>query len=89
MTTICVFTMSGCQYCEEFKGILKKENLSYEEYDVDDNEYWWNQVVNQIGDENLPTVFIRNENGSLGVLLMPDINVESHEDMLEKIKENI
>jgi len=37
MTTICVFTMSGCQYCEEFKGILKKENLSYEEYDVDDN----------------------------------------------------
>ena len=31
MTTICVFTMSGCQYCEEFKGILKKENLSYEE----------------------------------------------------------
>ncbi len=71
------------------KEILKKENLSYQEYDVDDNEYLWDQIVNQIGDENLPTVFIRNENESSGVLLMPDINVESQEEMLEKIKENI
>ena len=63
--------------------------LSYQEYDVDDDEYLWKQIVNQIGDENLPTVFIRNEDESLGVLLMPDINVESQEDMLEKIKESI
>ena len=81
--------MKGCQYCDEFKEILKKENLSYQEYDVDDDEYLWEQIVNQIGDENLPTVFIRNEDDSLGVLLMPDINVESQEDMLEKIKESI
>tara|TARA_B110000444_G_scaffold259985_1_gene305440 strand:- start:1230 stop:1499 length:270 start_codon:yes stop_codon:yes gene_type:complete len=89
MSTVCLFTMKGCQYCDEFKEILKKENLSYQEYDVDDDEYLWKQIVNQIGDENLPTVFIRNEDESLGVLLMPDINVESQEDMLEKIKESI
>ena len=89
MTTICVFTMRGCSYCDEFKEILKKENLGYQEYDVDDNQYLWGQVVNQVGEENLPTVFIRNEKDSLGVLLMPDINVESQEEMLEKIKENI
>ena len=89
MSTVCLFTMKGCQYCDEFKEILKKENLSYQEYDVDDDEYLWKQIVNQIGDENLPTAFIRNEDESLGVLLMPDINVESQEDMLEKIKESI
>lgn len=81
--------MRGCQYCNDFREILKKENLSYQEYDVDENKYLWDQIVNQIGDENLPTVFIRNENESLGVLLMPDVNVESHEEMLEKIKESI
>jgi len=89
MKTICLFTMKGCQYCKDFKDILKKEGLNYDEYDVDENPDLWNQIVQQVDEENLPTVFIRDNKVNSGVFFMSGLNVETPDEMLKKIKENL
>ena len=44
---VCVFTLKGCSHCENLKERLSKENVQYEEYDIDEHSFLWGQIIEQ------------------------------------------
>jgi glutaredoxin len=88
MITVCLFTMSGCPHCKQLKERLQKERMEYVEYPIEDNQALWVQIVSELKHELLPTVFLKNDQNSSGIVLMPNITVQSEDEMIQKIKEN-
>lgn len=88
MITVCLFTMLGCPYCKQLKERLQKEGVEYVEYPIEDNQALWIQIVSELKHELLPTVFLKNDQNSSGIVLMPNITVQSEDEMIQKIKEN-
>ena len=89
MITVCLFTMLGCPHCKQLKERLQKEGIEYVEYPIEDNQALWIQIVSELKHELLPTVFLKNDQNSSGIVLMPNITVQSEDEMIRKIKENI
>lgn len=89
MITVCVFTMNGCPHCKQLKDRLTKEQIEFVEYPIEDHQALWLQIVSQLKHELLPTVFLKNDINSSGIVLMPNITVKSEDDMIENIKKNI
>jgi glutaredoxin len=89
MNTVCVFTMKGCPYCESLKKRLSSMDILFEEYDVDDNPILWGQITNELKDDSLPTVFIREPDTPQGMVFMPDVNVFDQDDLIKKILDNL
>ena len=89
MITVCVFTMNGCPHCKQLKERLRKEGIEFVEYPIEDHQVLWLQIVGQLKEELLPTVFLKNDQNSSGIVLMPNITVQTEEEMIQKIKENI
>ena len=86
---VCVFTLKGCSHCENLKDRLSKENVQYEEYDIDEHSFLWGQIIEQTKMDTVPTVFFRNEEKRKGVLLMPGLNVDDEDHFIEQILHNI
>ena len=86
---VCVFTLKGCSHCENLKERLSKENIQYEEYDIDEHSFLWGQIIEQTKMDTLPTVFFRNEEKRKGILLMPGLNVDDEDHFIEQILHNI
>ena len=88
MITVCVFTLEGCPYCDDLKSRLQKEGIEYVEYSIEEHKNLWDQIVNKLNHDFLPTVFLKNNENRSGVVLMPNITVENEDDMIQKIREN-
>jgi glutaredoxin len=80
--------MLGCPHCKQLKERLQKEGVEYVEYPIEDNQALWIQIVSELKHELLPTVFLKNDQNSSGIVLMPNITVQSEDEMIQKIKEN-
>ena len=89
MVTVCVFTMKGCPHCKQLKDRLTKEDIDFVEYNVDEHQALWLQIVSQLKNELLPTVFLKNDETYSGIVLMPNITVKDEDDMVQKIIENL
>lgn len=63
---IFVFTLDGCSHCTSLKKRLDENSIPYKEIEITVNENIWNQVVNQTGYDNVPTVYIQKENSESG-----------------------
>ena len=42
-----------------------------------------------MGEINYPTIFIKRKNSNDGVILIPGVNVDDEDEMIEKIKKNM
>ena len=89
MGQICVFTLPGCEYCYNLKRDLKKLSIPFIECSIVEFKEIWDQIVEQVKDDALPTVYIKTEGMDQGPLYMPGFNVFSEEEMIEKIKSHI
>lgn len=87
--SVCIFTLSGCSHCNKLKKRLDSENIKFIEYDSDENESLIDQIVKQMGEINYPTIFIRRKSSSEGIILIPGVNVDDEDEMIEKIKKNM
>jgi glutaredoxin len=87
--SVCVFTLSGCSHCTKLKKRLKSENIKFEEFNSDKHELLIEQIENQMGEINYPTVFIRRHDSTEGIILIPGINVDDEDEMIQKIRKNI
>ena len=86
MNNIIVFTLDGCHHCKELKKKLIAEKIEFQEIEVTMNNQIWDEVVKQTGHNALPTVYISLDMGDEGPVFVPERDYESHEDLIEKIK---
>ena len=89
MTQICVFTMYGCEHCYLLKKKLRELGIDFYECPTTDFKEIWDQVVEQVNDDAVPTVYIKTDGSDEGPIYMPGYNVFSEDEMIEKIKSHI
>jgi glutaredoxin len=89
MNSIVIFTLNGCSHCQSLKQKLKEISIDFTEIEVNANEDIWKQVVNQTGEDVLPTVFIKKENDENGPVYVPGRDFQSEDEIVEIIKSYI
>jgi glutaredoxin len=86
---IVLFTLNGCEHCSSLKNRLKNLSIPYEEIDVELNEQIWGQVVDQTGEDSVPTTFIIGEDDDLGTIFVPGVDYETEDEIVEIIKSHV
>lgn len=83
---VCLFTLNGCAYCVALKDELKKHNIPYTEYEVNEYKETYDQILAVTKEDALPTIYMQNPDTGMGPIFVPDRDFESPEEALEKIK---
>lgn len=88
MKKVYVFSSLKCKACNKLKNLLFKNNISYNEIDVDLPRYelLWNEVSAQANSIALPMIFIQDENQSDGIIYIANKDWKTHEEVIEIIK---
>ena len=87
--SIVLFTLKGCDHCNDLKTRLNKLNIQYQEIEINQNKELWNQVVSQTGHNVLPTVFISENKTDEGLVYVPGRDYQSQDEIIEIIKKHI
>jgi glutaredoxin len=89
MTNIVLFTLKGCDHCNDLKIRLNETHIRYQEIEINQNKELWNQVVSQTGHNVLPTVFIAENETDEGLVYVPGRDYQSQDEIIEIIKKHI
>lgn len=85
---IYLFTMYGCEHCDETKKRLVEENLNFIDLDIGIYQTQWNEVVEKTGFNVVPTLLIREDEETSRVFL-PNVDFKDIESIIEIVKENL
>jgi glutaredoxin len=86
--TIVIFTLNGCSHCHSLKERLDEINIPYLDVEITQNEKIWEQVVEQTGEDLIPTVFIKQSDSDDGYIYIPGKDFQSEDEIVEKIKKH-
>ena len=86
---IVIFTLNGCHHCTELKELMNNSSIPYTEIEIESNQKLWDQVINQTGDNALPTVFISLEEGDEGPVFVAGRDFTDKEPFIEILKNYI
>jgi hypothetical protein len=71
------------------KDELRKENIEFSEYEVNDNKDAYDQILAATKLDILPTVYLQNIETGSGPILVAGRDFFSKEEAIEKIKKYI
>ena len=86
---VILFTMNGCDHCQDLKKELNKLKISFNEIEISNNKKVWDQVVQQTGDNVVPTIYITKENTGEGVVFIPGKDFNNRDEGIDLIKKYI
>lgn len=86
---IIVFTLDGCEHCQELKTKLKENNIIFREIETTKNKYIWEQMIEQTGFDHIPSIFIKRGNTNTGPIYIPGRDFNSFDEIIDIIKNYI
>jgi glutaredoxin len=86
---VIIFTMNGCGHCHDLKKELNKLKISFNEIDISNNKKIWDQVIQQTGDNVVPTIYITEKNTDKGVVFIPGKDFNNKDEGINLIKKYI
>ena len=89
MKEIAIFTLNGCFHCTELKNKLRKQSIFFHDVEITKNRKLWKKIIDQTGDERVPTVFIPNNKYGNGLVYTPGRDFQDIDEIIEIIKNNI
>jgi glutaredoxin len=84
--TIFLYTMYGCPYCSEVKGLLNNEGIEYTERDCDEYEMQYEILKSNTDNDYVPAFEIRDDEKMTKRFLVPERDFEELSEAIEKIK---
>ena len=89
MKRIYVFTTKNCPMCDQLKGMLVDEKLSFFEKDVETYEEQYLPILQQSGLDLVPAVEIRDSTKEVSRYLVPDRDFKHLNACMQLIKEEL
>jgi glutaredoxin len=83
---IIVFTLDGCGHCTQLKEKMRENSIPFTEIPIQENKKIWDQVVNQTGDNALPTVFISMDDNEEGPVFVAGRDFTDKDIFIETLK---
>ena len=68
---------------------LNKLKISFNEIEISDNKKVWDQVIQQTGDNVVPTIYITEKNTDKGVVFIPGKDFNNKDEGINLIKKYI
>ena len=82
-----LYTMDGCPYCQEVKGLLENESIDFIERDCDDYEMQYEILKNSTdNNEYVPAFEIKDNVKMVKRFLVPERDFEELEHAVDIIK---
>ena len=88
---VVVFTMKGCAFCDQFKKMLKEENIDFVNRDIQENKDEYDMFVKSTDNDFVPSFMViesPNEN-PVSHLYAPGRDYEELDKAVSIIKEHI
>jgi glutaredoxin len=85
-----VFTMKGCPHCDHIKNLLKEQNISFHNRDIDEYEEEYEDFKKVTNSDYVPALLIIEEDGEdyRSYPYVPDEDFIEIEDAVKIIKEH-
>ncbi len=61
MAKVTVYSGPNCPYCEKAKALLKRKNVSFEEFNVKDDTVKLEEMLSLSGRKTIPQIFINGK----------------------------
>lgn len=61
--TVVVYTMKGCPFCDDFKKMLKEENIDFFDRDIDEYQEEYQTYVDITENEYIPSLLLIESEG--------------------------
>lgn len=91
MKHVILFTMNGCPYCVEMKGLLDEQNIEYYERDIDEYKEEYEDFVELTVNEYIPAFLVIEDNEDDSPVkitsLCPEDDFMELTEGVEKLKE--
>ena len=83
---IIIFTLNGCDHCQNLKNRLDEHSISYTEVEINENEELWEEILKVIKHEALPTTLILENQNKESSIYIPGIDYETEDEIVEIIR---
>lgn len=83
---VVLFTMEGCPYCHELKGMLKESNIEFTDLDINEYAEEYDMFTKIVDNDLVPAFMVVDENGGATKFMAPDRDYEDLNEAVEKIK---
>lgn len=86
--TIVVYTMKGCPFCEDYKKMLREENIEFEDRDIDEFQEEYELFTEVSNSELIPSMLIIESDGEdyESFIYVPDEDYLELTEALEIVK---
>jgi glutaredoxin len=84
--TVNIFTLDGCSHCVHLKEELNKQNVPYQEFEVNKHRKIYDNVMEMTKVDALPTVYLQDPETQSGPIFVAGRDFFTKEEALEKIK---
>ena len=82
------YTMKGCGWCDDFKKMLKENNIKFKNRDIEKYQEEYDLFV-EVKNDYVPAFMIVDTKSESAELFAPDIDFDGLESALEIIKEKL
>lgn len=87
--TVNVFSLEGCSHCKTLKEELQKNNIPFDEYEVNKFKKVYDKILETTKLDALPTVYLQDSETLSGPIFVAGRDFQSKEEAIEKIKKYI
>ena len=81
-----IFTLIDCVHCQYLKTRLSNVKLSFKEFEINKNKLFWDEIVKQTGEDIVPTVCIRDDEGEKIHIFIPGKDFNNGDEAINIIK---
>jgi|TARA_R110000803_G_scaffold179415_1_gene241816 glutaredoxin len=78
-----IFSMKGCQHCDNLKNQLKESKIDFTEVDIDDNKELYDSFSKKVDSEFLPAVVIGK------TAFLPERSFNTIDEAVKQIKTHL
>jgi glutaredoxin len=82
------YTMKGCGWCDDFKKMLKENNIKFKNRDIEKFKDEYDLFV-EVKNDYVPAFMIVDTKSESAELFAPDIDFDGLENALDIIKEKL
>ena len=88
---VIVYTMKGCPFCEDFKKMLKDENLQFHDRDIHEHESEYDTYSKITNNDMIPALLIieGDEKDHKSYLYAPERNFNELNEALDIVKKHL
>ena len=81
-----IFSLTGCNYCQDLKKRLTNEQIHFKDFDVNQHKPFWDEIVKQTGSDYVPTIYLKDDKKRIGRILVPLKDFNNGDEAINIIK---